>query len=171
MKNRIIAFLLASLFILSCDKNVTSPNDINQADRDFVFNGSFANAGELGISALADTTSTDSTIMDFAGQEFTEHTSIEQIFTSLGDGFDYYTADSLNAENLALQQQLLTLSGRAFDSVYIHSRVKSHTDMIAIFMDESNNGLSPHLKTFADSILPVLQMHLSMADSLAQKYK
>ena len=163
--------MLVSLSILSCDKNVTSPNDINQADRDFVFNGSFANAGEFGISRLADTTSTDSTIMDFGGNEFIEHTNIEQVFTSLAGGFDYYTADSLNAENLALQQQLLTLSGREFDSVYIHSRVKSHTEMIAIFMDESKNGISPHLKTFADSVLPVLQMHLSMADSLAQKYK
>ncbi len=171
MKNSIVAFLLVSHFILSCDKNVTSPNDINQADRDFIFNGSFANAGELGISELADTTSTDSTIMDFAGYMVTQHTSIEQIFTSLAHGFSYYTADSLNAENLALQQQLLTLSGREFDSVYIHSRVKNHTDMIVIFTDEKNNGLSPHLKTFADSMLPVLQTHLSMADSIAQKYK
>jgi len=171
MKKGIITFLLLSLSILSCNKNVTSPNDINQADRDFIFHGSFANAGELGISALADTVSTDSTIMDFAGYMVTQHTSIEQIFSSLADNFSYYTADSLNAENLALQQQLLTLSGREFDSVYIHSRVKNHTDMIAIFTDEKNNGLSPHLKTFADSVLPVLQMHLSMADSLAQKYK
>ena len=171
MKYTVVSFLLLCLIILSCDKNVTTPNDINQADRDFVFNGSFANAGELGINALADTTSTDSTIMDFAGYMFAQHTSIEQVFTSLAGGFDYYTAHSLNAENLALQQQLLTLSGREFDSVYIHSRVKSHTDMIAIFTEEKNNGLSPHLKTFADSVLPVLQMHLSMADSLAQKYK
>jgi len=171
MKNIIVTFLLVSLSLLSCDKNVTSPNDMNQADRDFIFYGSFANAGELGISALADTVSTDSTIMDFAGHMVTEHTSIEQTFTTLAGGFSYYTADSLNAENLTLQQQLLTLSGREFDSVYIHSRVKNHTDMIAIFADEKDNGLSPHLKAFANNVLPILQMHLSMADSLAQKYK
>ena len=171
MNKIIVTFLLATLFILSCNKNDSNPNDINQTDRDFIFHASFANAGELGISALADTASTDSTIIDFAGHMVAEHTSIEKNFTAIAGGFSYYTADSLNAENLALQEQLLTLSGRAFDSVYIHSRVKNHVDMIAMFTEEKNNGLSPQIKNFASSVLPILQTHLQMADSLSQKYK
>ena len=159
------------LATLSCNKdNGNNPNDINQADRDFIFNASFANAGELNISTMADTVASDSLIKTFASMMVTDHRSIEQTFTAIAKGFSYYTADSLNAEYLALQQQLDSLSGREYDSVYIHSSVKSHSDLIAYSTDEINNGINPQLKNFATSILPILQSHKKTADSLALKY-
>ena len=164
----ILVLILASV---ACTKNTNTPNDINQADRDFIFNASFANAGELNISTMADSVSTDSLVRDYAGMMVVDHTNIEQSFSAIASGFSYYSSDSLNAEYLALQQQLLTLSGREYDSVYIHSSVETHVNLIAFANDEIANGINPPLKNFATSILPTLQMHLKMADSLALKYK
>ena len=171
MIRKIILPLFVILATISCDKDSNSPNDINQADRDFIFNASFANAGELNISAMADTMAADSLIKDFAGMMVIDHTSIEQTFDALAADFSYYAGDSLNAEYLALQLQLDSLSGREYDSVYIHSSVKTHTDLIAFTNDEIANGINPPLKNFASSILPILKSHLKMADSLALKYK
>jgi putative membrane protein len=146
-------------------------NDVNQADRDFIFKASFANSNELAISRLADTVASDTALRKFAHQLVEKHSALRSSFDKVASGFSYYAGDSLNAESLALQQQLLGLNGRAFDSVYIHSRLANQTLLLNSFNEEVNNGINTKLKAFAAANIPLLQANKKTADSLVQFFK
>lgn len=166
--------LLASICLLAAcikaDDNADL-NDVNQADRDFIFKASFANSNELAISRLADTVASDSAVRNFAHQLVEKHRALRLSFDKVASGFSYYAGDSLNAGSLALQQQLLILNGRAFDSVYIHSRLANQTLLLNSFNEEVNNGINTRLKAFAAANISLLQSNKKTADSLAQFFK
>ena len=73
-------------------------------------------------------------------------------------------------DHVALGAQLLTLDGRAFDSVYIHSQVSDHQKAITFFQNEIDKGNNSRLKNYANTQLPHLQEHLRIADSLAANF-
>jgi hypothetical protein len=69
---------------------------------------------------------------------------------------------------LTLRNQLLALSGRAFDSVYIHSLAKDCERAFELFLQETVTGENEQLRDYSASLLPDIQLHLRMADSLAK---
>jgi len=89
----------------------------------------------------------------------------------IASGLGLYAPDSLDAKHVALKGQLSLLSGRAFDSVYIHSQVEDHQAAIDLFEDQVADGKQQDLKNFANETLPNLRMHKAHADSLANLYK
>jgi putative membrane protein len=58
------------------------------------------------------------------------------------------------------------LSGAAFDKAYLADQIQAHQATIAQFQTETTNGNFGDIKTFATNQLPILNMHLSMAQSL-----
>ena len=85
-------------------------------------------------------------------------------------GLNLVTADSLDAEHVSLRNQLLDLSGHAFDSLYIHTRVQDYRQASKLFFEEMINGRNSQLKDYSASVLPQLEVYLHRADSLASKY-
>lgn len=172
MKKSLMACALVA-FLFSCDKdddeNLPS-NNISTADRNFVQQAAMGNQAELETSQLALTRGDDTAIRSFAQMMITDHqmagSRLDSIATSLG----LSTPDSLDAEHVALKAQLDTLSGRAFDSVYINTQVSDHQENITLFQGQRDNGTNQRLKDFAGSVLPSLQMHLQLADSISNRY-
>ena len=75
-----------------------------------------------------------------------------------------------DAAHKAMLKEMMSLSGRAFDSMYIHSQVKDHKEVIALFQEELNKGKDQDLKDYANKYLPAIQMHLNRADSTASRF-
>jgi putative membrane protein len=173
MKKYAWATLLFAFAFCSCDKNDdnnNNGNNINSTDRDFVLNASMANTAEINAGQLASTKANDEGIKDFGQFMVTEHGTSKTQLKNLADSLQLQAPDSLDAEHVALGAQLLTLDGRSFDSVYIHSQVTDHQKTINLFQNEINNGNNSRLKDFANSQMPHLQEHLNMADSLAANF-
>jgi putative membrane protein len=170
MKTKILLLPLAliSFFSIGCDKE--DDNDINQRDRNFAMKASMANFAEIDAGQLAATKATDAGIRSFGQQMVTEHTASKAELQNLANSLSLYAPDSLDAEHAALKTQLMALSGKAFDSVYIHSQVKDHNMAIDLYDDEGDKGDNRPLRDYARSTLPHLRMHLSKADSLATKF-
>jgi predicted outer membrane protein len=79
-------------------------------------------------------------------------------------------ADSMDAQHVLLRNQLLGLSGRTFDSVYIHTRVQDYQQATKLFFQEVITGESSQLKDYSASVLAQLEVYLHQADSLVAKY-
>ena len=158
--------------LISCDKDDENPppTDVSTTDRNFVVLASMGNQAEIQTSQLALTRGTDTAIKSFAQMMIMDHQMATARLDSIASDLGLYVPDSLDAEHVALHAQLDTLSGYAFDSVYINSQVVDHQENIALFQTERDNGTNQRLRDYAGSLLPHLQMHLQRADSIASRY-
>jgi putative membrane protein len=164
----LIPVAMTAFLAIGCDKN--DDNDINQRDRDFSMKASMANFAEIDAGQLAAAKATDAGIRSFGQQMATEHTASKAELQNIASSLGLYAPDSLDAEHMALKTQLMSLTGKAFDSVYIHSQVKDHNMAIDLYDDEGDKGNNRQLRDYARNTLPHLRMHLSKADSLATKF-
>lgn len=144
-------------------------DDTKISDPDFVLMASMSNTAEINAGQLA-MTKGSARIAMFGQMMVTDHTNSETMLKSIAANNNLYAPDSVDAEHVMLKNQLMGLTGRAFDSVYIHSQVKDHRNTIDLFQRERNHGNNQQLRDYASSTLPTLQMHLHMADSLAAFY-
>jgi putative membrane protein len=159
----------ASLLLFACDKddNDNSSNTLNTQDRNYILQTSLANTAEVGAGALANTTADDQMVKDFGQQMVTDHTTAQTDLKSLGSDLGVSTPDSVDEKHAKLVDTLKTLSGRAFDSVYIMSQIADHQTVINQFEEEVSSGNKTEVINYANKYLPKLQMHLDMADSIA----
>ena len=65
--------------------------------------------------------------------------------------------------------KLSKMSGKRFDKEYIDLMVKDHTEDLAAFQKAESTTQDPKLKTAISNAIPVIQEHLSMAQSDAAK--
>ncbi len=171
MKRVVASFLLIWAISIGCKKSDPAPpNDINQSDRVFIRDASLFNAAAVRINQFVDTTTSDTLIRNLARVLSTDHVNIRNSFNAIAGGFAYYTKDSLDAVHAALKAQLDTLTGRSFDSVYIHQQKADHQAAIVLFSLEKDSGLNVPVRQFATSLIPMLQNHLKSIDSLAKYY-
>jgi putative membrane protein len=74
----------------------------------------------------------------------------------------------MSEEQMQVMSQLQQASGADFDRMYIQmSGVDAHQKMEALFQSEVSGGTDADLKAFASKTLPVVQMHLKMAQDMA----
>lgn len=66
--------------------------------------------------------------------------------------------------------QLNTLTGRVFDSTYIHNQLLDHQAAINFYTDELNNGNQLNVKAYANTILQNIRLHYQRADSIAKAF-
>lgn len=172
MKAKVLAVLTAASFIVySCnDDGGDVPSSVNQNDRDFTLKASLANTAEIEAGALAASKGTETSIIAFGQFMVADHGTARNELKDIADDLGLPAPDSLDAEHVALKAQLESLTGRAFDSVYIHSQVADHQKALQLFQDEVNNGRNGRLIDFAAEQLPHLQLHFQKADSIAANY-
>lgn len=173
MKNYLVGCLLAAALFTGCDKDDDDANDtdVNNLDREFVLKASMANTAEIDAGQLAAANGTNEGIISFGQMMVTDHSAAKTDLQNIAADLQLYAPDSLDERHVMLKAQLMTLSGRAFDSVYIHSQVQDHQEAIALFEREADDGDNDRLENYARSLLPHLRNHLRVADSLAAFYQ
>jgi putative membrane protein len=158
--------IMAACIIWSCNKDDDDDNGTNGTDTDFVLKTSMGNTAEIDAGQLAATKGLNTGVRMFGQMMVTDHNLANTRLDSIALNLSLHAPDSLDAEHVALKSKLMSLSGRAFDSVYITSQVADHQKTIALFENEADKGKNGQLRNYANSLLPNLRMHLHMADSL-----
>jgi putative membrane protein len=161
--------IAASFLIFSCDKNNNNNNNetVSQQDQTFISQTALTNTAEVQAGQLASTTA-DSTIIQMFGQQMvSDHTTAQTDLKTLGSSVNVAVPDSLDSAHSSLIDTLKTLTGRAFDSVYITHQIADHQAAISSFQQEINSGNKSDVINYANKYLPKLQLHLEMADSIA----
>lgn len=132
--------------------------NVSSADRNFVMMAAKANASEV-AEGKVQRSSTEQNAATFARRMVTDHTKandqLKTIATNLGlsSQFQQGVANAKPAKSLPGPQ-------------YLKMEIPDHQQAIALFRKEAANGTNPQLKAYAQKSLPVLEMHLD----LAQKY-
>jgi putative membrane protein len=153
--------------IMSCSKNDVEDTSPNTTDRSFLMKTSLAYTAETNLANLAVTKASTPEVVSFARELITDNSRSLTELRSLAKTVNVVIADSMDAAHVSLRQQLISLSGRAFDSVFLYTQVTDHDNAITLFQEVIENGRNPSVKAFANTYKPVVQTHRQEANNLA----
>jgi putative membrane protein len=163
-------YLLAAVILafISCTKTREDHDAIS--DEDFVFQASVANTIEIELGNVAANKGIDEGVKAFAHNISGYHEQAQTQLKSLAIGLNLAAADSMDAQHIILKNQLLNLSGRAFDSVYVHTRMQDYRQATKLFFQEMITGQNAQLRDYSATVFTQLEVYLHQADSLVNKY-
>ena len=161
--------LLTTLTFAACDKD-DDDTELNDTDRTFLMQAGVSNTVEVGAGSLALTKSTHPQVRAFAQSMVAEHTLAQTDLKNVGTTVGQPVKDSIDPAHQTIMAHLMTLSGRAFDSAYMHTQVADHTLTLSFFDNEQDNGQHRDVRGYADKYRPHIEMHLTRADSIARAF-
>jgi len=117
---------------------------------------------EIQSSQLARQRSRNPAIRSFAQRMIRDHS-----MTSQALGVPVGSAVALDARHASMLNQLASTSGGTFDALYGQMQIMAHQEAVGMFAAYAQGGTDPAMRTFAQQVLPSLQMHLMMAQRLS----
>ena len=157
------------ILVNSCkkDDDTTTDNSLGTKDKNFLVMAAYANRAEVDLAQLALTKTANDSVRLFAGDMVNDHTLGLTGIDSLANQYSVTLPTTIDSMHAVIKMQLMAMSGRAFDSAYIHGQINDHTATINLYQDEATNGVKQNIKDYANRNLPVLRFHLQFADSVA----
>jgi putative membrane protein len=166
----ISVFSLATIMMISCNKdddNIIDNNVPNATDNNFMTNAAYANRSEVDLAELALTKSSNDSVKMFAQMMITDHSAAIVSLDSLAGRYNFVLPTGPDSAHLVVKDSLTAYSGYTFDTAYINGQVRDHQQLVAIYQDEVSNGSADSAKAYASRLLPTLQSHLALADSIS----
>jgi putative membrane protein len=134
-------------------------------DATFAMKAAQGGLAEVKTAQLAEKKSKNASVLAFARQMISDHTPNNKKLATIMRSEGLTVPTSVGAKHEASMTKLQSLSGAAFNGSYLKSEVTDHQEMATLLQDEIANGKDPKLVAYAKSTLPVVQAHLSMAQS------
>ncbi|HLX91353.1 MAG TPA: DUF4142 domain-containing protein [Puia sp.] len=174
MKRKIL--LLSALTVLALGCHERQPrqeqkdkNRLGSTDSAFLINASQANFNEIGAGKYAAQDGNSDSIKYFGQAMATNHSNAEKSLDSLSAAFEIPIPHSADLVHETFIENLQFFRGRSLDSVYINGSIADHQRVIALFIREEGSGTNSRIKAYIAEYLPVIQMDLQTADSLASQ--
>lgn len=123
--------------------------------------------GEIELCELALEKSESEDIKQFAQQMIDEHGKLGQDIERLCQRKKIAVPDDTGKEHEKSMQQMLKLSGSAFDKKFIEQNVQDHEKDIKVFSHYAEQGDDADIKALAKAAVKMLSSHLDMAKQLA----
>ena len=163
MRTLSLAWITAALIGLG---TATALADVSQADRTFLAKAAAGGYAEVDLGRLAAQKGTTSAIKQYGQRLVTDHMQVNEELMQIADetGIELPTeADRMAASTL---QRLRGTTGTGFDEAFLQRMIADHQRDIQLFRKEAQSGSDPTIKAFAQKYLPILQVHLAMAQGL-----
>lgn len=167
----IVALLLMTAMIGCSKKSKSSMTTLNQTDQQFVTNAGYNNVDEINAGYLASTDAPDSAVKAFGFQLVNDYGSAQSSLVLLADSLGFTvlsSSDSAHENELSILQML---SGVAFDTTYLRLQINDDQAAITLYQTEQNNGQNAAVKNYIARYLPVIQAHLSTANTLMMTWE
>jgi putative membrane protein len=139
---------------------------INSQDQQFVLDAASGGLYEVQSSQKALVKSQDSRVKTIAQHMIDDHTKANNALMALAQRKGVAAASLMtNPRHTQMLQQLDAANGSDFDRLYLDQQRQAHTESIAAFQAEANNGFDRDIRDFAASTLPTLRGHLDMINN------
>jgi putative membrane protein len=169
MRGWMYGVALAAFCFAACDDddNENERMDLEETDDMFVEKTALSNLTEVQFGTLAANEGTDSLVRAYGQMMQTEHTTAQQELQTLANDFNNVEwPEDMDAAHEQLYQQLSTMEGHAFDSMYIATQVNDHTMTLQVFETEISDGENQRVTSYANKYRPHIEHHLELADSI-----
>lgn len=145
-----------------------STNSLSASDRNFVLQAAQNGMLEVELGRLATQRGSSTAVKQHGQQMVQEHTQANQELMQLAMQKGVEIPQEMSSQNQVVRQRLAGLSGANFDAAYQQAMRQSHSQAIALFQAQSQQGQDPELKAWATQLLPDLQAHLQMVQQMSQ---
>jgi putative membrane protein len=162
-----VGAMLLMTVLFSCSKKSSNPGtSLNSTDQQFVTNAGYNNVDEINGGYLASTNASDTNVRAFGLQMVNDYGSAQSALILLADSLGFTVLSSPDQTHAAELNTLQALSGIGFDTAYLRYQIKDDQAAITLDSAEQSNGQNPAIKNYIAKYLPVIQAHLSAADTL-----
>ena len=123
---------------------------------------------EVTEGKLAENMGSSAKVRAFGHKMVADHTkSTRQVMAAArSSGLPPMPPPMLRPDQQDMIAQLKAASGPAFDSLYLQQQMQSHQQALMVQQNYAQNGTAPALKMTASQIVPVVQEHISMLQSI-----
>jgi putative membrane protein len=139
------------------------------SDQKFVDFAAQTDMVEANLGDLAQDEGNSQAVKDYGQMLATDHTSDYRQLQSIAQQAGLTVPTAIDAEhNKSMVGPMHALKGAALDKKFSRDMVAGHTQAIAIYKKEADDGQNPALKQYAQNTLATLQKHLDDAKALEQ---
>jgi putative membrane protein len=162
-----VGFLVMTMAVVSCSKkSKSSVTPLNQTDQQFVTNAGYNNVDEINAGYLASTNAADSAVRVFGHLMINDYGAAQSALILLADSLGFTVLSSPDQAHQTILTTLSGLTGVSFDTTYLRTQIDDDQAAISLYQSEQSGGQSPAVKAYVSQYLPVIEAHLSAADSL-----
>lgn len=128
---------------------------------------------EIRSSRLALERSQNEAVREFARAMILDHTRAGRILEALVEETEQplLLPIPISPEHAATMRQLETAADAEFDALYLAAQVQAHQEAVALVGAYASNGSKKEFQTFAQDLLPTLEIHLRHAQHLVGHYQ
>jgi putative membrane protein len=139
----------------------------NALDNDFAMMAAMGGQAEIQMAQLAVQRSTNKQVQKYAKRMIKDHTKNSRDLQKVAARKQMTLPANLSADQTQMLSQLQQASAGDFDRMYIETAgIMAHTMMRQLYSNQANNGTDADLKKYAAKTLPVVEMHLQMAQQM-----
>jgi putative membrane protein len=139
----------------------------NALDNDFAMTAAMGGQAEIQMGQLAVQRSTNKQVKKYAQRMIKDHTKNSRDLQKVAARKQMTLPANLSADQMQMLNQLQQASAGDFDRMYIETAgVMAHTMMRQLYSNQISNGMDADLKKYASKTLPVVEMHLQMAQQM-----
>jgi len=163
---RAIRTSICSALVLCCAAAFLWTAEAEMQDKDFFTEAAEGSLAEVALGNIALQKAQSEAVKQFAQQMVTDHTQANQELTQLASTKGVTLPTALSAKR---QRDVTDLNAEAasnFDREYMEMMVKDHEKDVRLFQRQAERGTDADAKAWAAKMLPTLQGHLSMANSI-----
>jgi putative membrane protein len=141
---------------------------MSESDTDFAKMAAMGGNAEIAWANVAMQKSNNKMVKKYASKMIKDHTKAGKNLMKVATKHNMTLPTGMSDEQTQMLSQLQQASAADFDKMYIDmSGVDAHQKMQALFQGEASGGSDADLKAFAAKTLPTVQMHLKMAQDMA----
>ena len=140
---------------------------LSVTDKQFIHSAAIAGLAEVNDGQLAEQKG-DNSVKQIGTRMVADHSKANDQLATLSNQLGDPAPIQTDAKHMQISASLKTRSGSAFDAAYLQTELTGHKQTIALFKKEIAGGSDEQLKKFAQTTLPILEMHLSMIKSTLQ---
>jgi putative membrane protein len=153
---------------MAMNSNMSGGATLNASDTDFANMAAMGGEAEIQMAQLAIQRSKNKGVVKYAQKMVKDHTKAGKELDKVATQKSMTLTKTPSADQMEMMNQLRQASDADFDMTYIRvSGVQAHQAMETLYQSEASGGSDPKLKGFAAKNLPVVQMHLRMAQEMA----
>jgi putative membrane protein len=151
----------------ACKDDDENPPSISGKDQTIMEEISYGNIAEIEMGKVADSISPTPDVKAFGRMMIEDHTVAQTELEQMASRWSLDLPQTPDSLHRAKKQQLMMMSGHAFDTAYIAGQIKDHQATIALLEMAANNSGQQSIRDYANKYLPKVKMHLEHAQEIA----
>lgn len=141
-----------------------SSSQLSKADKLFMHRAAEGGLAEVELGKLAQQKGNDQAVKSFGERMVTDHSQANDKLMTLAQSMNVQLPSKLGKKDQKTLDRLQSKSGDAFDKAYASAMRRDHRMDIREFEHEAKHGENAQVKEFAQTTLPTLKEHLSLAE-------